>query len=63
MTNRELMQQAEPVAWAEEIINDLIALYDGEMIKEHSSCEELIRLEAAITVVEAVAKKHKEKNG
>jgi hypothetical protein len=48
----------EPVAWAEEIIDDLDALYNSEMIKENDSGDALIRLDAAVCVVEEVAQKH-----
>jgi len=48
----------EPVAWAEEIIDDLDSLYNSEMIKENDSGDALIRLDAAVCVVEEVAQKH-----
>ena len=51
-------EQGEPVAWAEEIIDDFYALYNSEMIKENNSGDELIRLDAAICVVEEAAQKH-----
>jgi hypothetical protein len=44
--------QREPLAWAEEIIADLHALYDSEMITENDSGDALIRLDAAICAVE-----------
>ena len=50
--------QQEPVAWAEEIIADLHACYDSEMIKENDSGDELIRLDAAIACVEEAAERH-----
>jgi hypothetical protein len=40
------------LAWAEEIIADLHALYDSEMITENDSGDALIRLDAAICAVE-----------
>jgi len=48
----------EPVAWAEEIIADLHALYDSEMITENDSGDALIRLDAAICAVEEAEKRH-----
>ena len=51
-------EQGEPVAWAEEIIDDFYALYNSEMIKENNSGDELIRLDAAICVVEEAAQRH-----
>jgi hypothetical protein len=48
----------EPVAWAEEIIEDLNALFDTEMIKEIDSGDALIRLDAAICAVEEADKRH-----
>jgi hypothetical protein len=50
--------QKEPVAWAEEIIADLHACYDSEMIKENDSGDALIRLDAAICAVEEAAERH-----
>lgn len=49
--------EQEPVAWAEEIIEDLHALYDTEMIRENDSGDALIRLDDAIACVED-AKQH-----
>jgi hypothetical protein len=40
------------LAWADEIIADLHALYDSEMITENDSGDALIRLDAAICAVE-----------
>ena len=48
----------EPVAWAEEIIADLHALYDSEMITENDSGDALIRLEAAVCAVEEAEQRH-----
>jgi hypothetical protein len=48
----------EPVAWSEEIIDDLHALYDSEMIKENDSGDALIRLDEAVCVVEEVAQRN-----
>ena len=48
----------EPVAWAEEIIADLHALYDSEMITENDSGDALIRLDAAVCAVEEAEQRH-----
>jgi len=48
----------KPVAWADEIIEHLHALYDSEMIKEIDSGDELIRLDAAIACVEEAEARH-----
>ena len=48
----------EPAAWAEEIIADLNALYDSEMITENDSGDALIRLDAAICAVEEAEERH-----
>jgi len=45
----------EPVSWADEIIEDLHACYNTEMIKENDSGDALIRLDAAIACVEEAA--------
>jgi hypothetical protein len=50
--------QREPLAWADEIIADLHALYDSEMIKEIDSGDALIRLDAAICAVEEAEERH-----
>jgi len=50
--------KGEPVAWSEEIIDDLHALYDSEMIKENDSGDALIRLDEAVCVVEEVAQRN-----
>jgi len=42
----------KPLAWADEIIYDLKALFDSEMITENDSGDALIRLDAAICAVE-----------
>ncbi len=58
---RQAIEQAEkqePVAWAEEIIADLHALYDSEMIIENDSGDALIRLDAAICAVEEAEQRH-----
>lgn len=47
-----LAEQAQPVAWVEQIIDDLHALHDTEMIQEIDSGDALIRLDDAIAVVE-----------
>jgi hypothetical protein len=51
-------EKQESVAWAEEIIADLNALYDSEMITEHDSGDALIRLDAAIAAVEEAEQRH-----
>lgn len=51
--------EQEPVAWANEIIKNLHALYDSEMIKENDSGDALIRLDAAIAAVEEAEESHK----
>lgn len=48
---------AEP-AWAQEIIDDLQAQFDSEMITENDSGEALIRLDNAIAAVEDAAKRY-----
>jgi hypothetical protein len=48
----------KPVAWADEIIYDLNALFDSEMIKEIDSGDALIRLDAAICAVEEAEERH-----
>jgi hypothetical protein len=55
---QSLQVKQEPVAWAEEIIGDLHACYDSEMIKENDSGDALIRLDAAICAVEEAEKRH-----
>lgn len=55
---RTATEQQEPVAWAEEIITDLHALYDSEMITENDSGDALIRLDAAVCAVEEAAERH-----
>lgn len=49
--------EPQPVAWAEEIIDDLHACYNTEMIKEMDSGDELIRLDMAIAAVEEAAER------
>jgi len=51
-------QAEEREAWSEEIIDDLHALYDSEMIKENDSGDALIRLDEAVCVVEEVAQRN-----
>jgi hypothetical protein len=46
------------VAWADEIIYDLNALFDSEMITENDSGDALIRLDAAICAVEEAEQRH-----
>ena len=48
----------KPLAWADEIIADLHALYDSEMITENDSGDALIRLDAAICAVEEAEERH-----
>jgi hypothetical protein len=56
---RTAIEQAEkPVAWADEIIEDLHALYNSEMITENDSGDALIRLDAAICAVEEAEERH-----
>lgn len=50
--------EQEPVAWANEIIDDLHALHDSEMIRELDSGDALIRLDAAIAAVEEAAQRY-----
>ena len=50
--------EQEPVAWAEEIISDLNALHDSDLIREIDSGDALIRLESAIAAVEEAAERH-----
>lgn len=50
--------QREPLAWADEIIYDLNALFDSEMITENDSGDALIRLDAAICAVEEAEERH-----
>ena len=50
--------QREPLAWADEIIDDLNALFDSEMITENDSGDALIRLDAAICAVEEAEERH-----
>jgi hypothetical protein len=50
--------QQKPVAWADEIIDDLNALFDSEMIKEIDSGDALIRLDAAICAVEEAEERY-----
>jgi len=50
--------QQKPLAWADEIIADLHALYDSEMITENDSGDALIRLDAAICAVEEAEERH-----
>jgi hypothetical protein len=54
----EQTEKQEPVAWADEIIEHLHALYDSEMIKEIDSGDELIRLDAAIACVEEAEERY-----
>jgi hypothetical protein len=54
----ETYEKQEPVAWAEEIITDLHALYDSEMITENDSGDALIRLDAAVCAVEEAEQRH-----
>jgi len=50
--------EQETVAWAEEIISDLNALHDSDLIREIDSGDALIRLESAIAAVEEAAERH-----
>ena len=45
-------EQAQPVAWAEQIVEHLTALHDTEMIQEIDSGDDLIRLDDATAVVD-----------
>ncbi len=54
----EQAEKQEPVAWADEIIYDLNALFDSEMIRENDSGDALIRLDAAICAVEEAEERH-----
>ena len=65
MTLRECMEaeepaqpEQEPVAWADEIIDDLHAQYNTDGIKEIDSGDALIRLDEAIAAVEEAEKRH-----
>jgi len=51
----DLPAKQEPVSWVDEIIEDLHACYNTEMIKENDSGDALIRLDAAIACVEEAA--------
>jgi hypothetical protein len=51
-------EKQEPVAWADEIIEHLQALYNSEMITENDSGDALIRLDAAICAVEEAEQRH-----
>jgi hypothetical protein len=51
-------EKQEPVAWAEEIIEDLHTLFSTEMIKEIDSGDALIRLDAAVCAVEEAEQRH-----
>ena len=56
---RAAIEQAqEPVAWADEIIDDLHAQYNTDGIKEIDSGDALIRLDEAIAAVEEAEKRH-----
>ena len=50
--------EQEPVAWADEIIDDLHAQYNTDGIKEIDSGDALIRLDEAIAAVEEAEKRH-----
>ena len=50
--------EQEPVAWANEIIDDLHAQYNTDGIKEIDSGDALIRLDEAIAAVEEAEKRH-----
>ena len=50
--------EQKPLAWADEIIYDLNALFDSEMITENDSGDALIRLDAAICAVEEAEERH-----
>jgi hypothetical protein len=57
-SDKPAQPEQEPVAWANEIIDDLHALHDSEMIRELDSGDALIRLEAAIATVEEAEQRH-----
>ena len=59
LRDRLAQPEQEPVAWADEIIENLHSLYDSEMIKENDSGDALIRLDAAIAAVEEAEERHK----
>ena len=48
--------QQEPVAWADEVIDELQSLYDTDGIEEQGTGDALIRLSDAVAAVEAAAK-------
>ena len=54
----EAQSKQEPVAWADEIIDDLHAQYNTDGIKEIDSGDALIRLDEAIAAVEEAEKRH-----
>ncbi len=49
--------ERKPGSWAQEIIDDLLGLHDSELICEEDSGDALIRLDAAICVVEEAGKR------
>lgn len=49
-------QEAEPVAWMDEVIDELQSLYDTDGIEEQGTGDALIRLSDAVAAVEAAAK-------
>ena len=58
LRERLAQPEQEPVAWANEIIDDLHALHDSEMIREIDSGDALIRLDAAIAAVEEAEQRY-----
>lgn len=50
--------EQEPVAWIQQVIDDLHALHDTELIKEVDSGDALIRLDDAIAAVEEAAQRY-----
>jgi len=58
LRDRLAQPEQEPVAWADEIIDDLHAQYNTDGIKEIDSGDALIRLDEAIAAVEEAEKRH-----
>ena len=58
LRERLAQPEQEPVAWANEIIDDLHAQYNTDGIKEIDSGDALIRLDEAIAAVEEAEKRH-----
>jgi hypothetical protein len=58
LRERLAQPEQEPVAWANEIIDDLHAQYNTDGIKEIDSGDALIRLDEAIAAVEEAEKRY-----